>query len=66
MKFNMTPTVRDDLAKLAYSLAGGLPARDAKALLRDLFATKHDVTPDIAWALFVRGKELARKSEKAA
>lgn len=66
MNFNMTPTVRDDLAKLAYSLAGDLPTRDAKALLRDMFARKHDVTPDIAWALYVRGKDLARKAEKAA
>lgn len=66
MNLNMTPTVRDDLAKLAFSLAGDLPNVDAKALLRDMFATKHDVTEDMAWALFVRGKDLARKAEKVA
>lgn len=62
---DMTPTVRDDLAKLAYVLAKDLPKRDAKALLETVFARKHDVTPDRAWALFVRGKQLAGKERAA-
>jgi hypothetical protein len=66
MNFNMTGAVRDDLAKLAFRLAGDLPKADAKVLLRDMFAAKYDLTPDMAWALLVRGRDLARKAEKAA
>lgn len=55
----MTRAVRDDLARLAYALAHDLPKSDAKSILGGIFATQHDITPDIAWALYVRGKHLA-------
>lgn len=54
----MTPSDRDDIAKLAYALAKGLPKDDAKSLL-GVFARQRDLTDDMAWALFVRGKMLA-------
>jgi hypothetical protein len=55
----MTPKDRDDIAKLAYALTRGLPKADAKALLA-VFARERDLTEDMAWALYVRGKNLAR------
>ncbi len=60
MPNTMTKAVRDDLAKLAYGLAKGLPRDDTKAFLRDIFAARHDISEDMAWALYVRGKNLAR------
>lgn len=50
---------QDDLAKLAFGLTRGLPTADAKEILAGMFSTQHDITPDFAWALFVRGKHLA-------
>lgn len=54
----MTDAVRDDLAKLAYRLAGDLPKADAKAFLA-VWARERDLSDP--WALFVRGKQLARE-----
>jgi hypothetical protein len=62
MPDGMTRAVRDDLAKLAYVLADGLPKADAKALL-GVFAREKDISDDMAWALFVRGKDLARREK---
>jgi hypothetical protein len=60
MPDGMTKAVRDDLAKLAYALAKGLPKQDAKALL-DVFGRERDLIDP--WALFVRGKDLARREK---
>jgi hypothetical protein len=65
MPDGMTKAVRDDLAKLAYALARGLPKEDAKALL-GVFARERDLSDDMAWALFVRGKDLARRAKERA
>lgn len=62
----MTKAVRDDLAKLAYVLVRGLPKHDRKALIEGVFATRHDLTPDMAYALYVRGKDLARREKRRA
>lgn len=59
----MTRAVRDDLAKLAYLLAQGMPKDDAKAILGAVFAARHDISDDMAWALYVRGKDLARREK---
>lgn len=62
----MTPAKRDDMAKLAYALACDLPKQEAKEILAGIFAVQHDITADMAWALFVRGKSLALQKERAA
>lgn len=54
----MTLKDQDDLAKLAYRLTGNLPKADAKAFLA-LWARERDLTEDMAFALYVRGKNLA-------
>lgn len=56
----MTRAVRDDLAKLAYLLAKHMPKADAKEFIEGIWARQKDLTPDIAWGLYVRGKNLAR------
>jgi len=56
----MTRSVRDDLAKLAYAMARDLHRDDTRALLK-IFAREKDLTEDMAYALYVRGKELARR-----
>jgi len=64
MNNTMTKAVRDDLAKLAYVLCKDLPAGEAKGLLRCAFAKPHGLTDDMAWALYVRGKSLARSERE--
>jgi hypothetical protein len=54
----MTLKDQDDIAKLAYALARGLEKPDAMALLA-VFARDRDLTEDMAFALYVRGKNLA-------
>lgn len=51
----MTPTKQDETAKLAYALAGKLPASDGIAMVRDM--CRCDAT-EAAW-LIARGKRLA-------
>ena len=60
----MTRAVRDDLAKLAYLLAKHMPKPDAKELLNAIFAPEHDLTEDQSWALYVRGKQLAKQDRE--
>lgn len=55
----MTPTERDDRAKLAYGLSRNLSKQEAKEAVAGMFG----VTLDIAWALIVRGKSLAASVE---
>lgn len=61
----MTAAVRDDLAKLAYALACNLPKQDRDSLLA-VFAREKDLSEDRAFALFVRGKNLARMAKARA
>lgn len=63
MPNTMTIAVRDDLAKLAYAMCRGLPPVDRRALIEGIFARRHDLTPDMAYALYVRGKDLVRREK---
>jgi hypothetical protein len=58
----MTPARRDEIAKLAYAFAASLPKAEAKEAVAGMFG----ITEDMAWALIVRGKSLAKQSERAA
>jgi hypothetical protein len=64
MPDGMTRAVRDDLAKLAYLLTKHMPKADAKEFLNSIFARQHDLSEDQAWALYVRGKDLARRERE--
>lgn len=60
----MTPTKRDELAKLAYAFAQCLPKREAKQAVAGMLRTQIDCDENLAWALIVRGKHLAEDTEK--
>lgn len=47
---------QDDLAKLAYALANGLSREEGK----EAVAAMYGLSKDMAWALIVRGKTLAK------
>lgn len=53
---------QDDLAKLAFILSQRLSKQEAK----EAVSAMYDVDQDRAWALIVRGKNLARQTERAA
>jgi hypothetical protein len=58
----MTPAKRDEIAKLEYAFAASLPKAEAKEAVAGMLG----LTEDMAWALIVRGKSLAREAERAA
>lgn len=56
----MTTASCDDLAKLAHSLAGNLPKKEAKEAVAGILGEDEDT----AWALIERGKVLAKEAER--
>lgn len=53
---------QDGLAELAYGLTRYLEKAEAKEFLEGIFSTHHNVPHGVAWALYIRGKTLARMS----